>query len=121
MARLESVVFQPHTARVESNRVIWTSASSGWKVNDLPQLCWRTGEPWREANLWAYDRAVVEPKHPRTVLSDASALLGYAKWLEATETHWWDFPARKSDRCLHQYRGYLVDARDKSQLSPSTV
>lgn len=121
MARLESVVFQPHRVKVESNRLIWTSTTPSWKVNDLPQLCWRSGEPWREANLWAYEGAVVEHKHPRTVLSNASALLSYARWLEDTNTLWWDFPARKADRCLHRYRGHLIDARDNSHLSPSTV
>jgi integrase len=121
MARLESVVFQPHRVTVESNLLIWTATTPGWKVNDLPQLCWDSGKPWREANLWAYESAVVEHKHPRTVLCNAAALLGYAKWLEETNTRWWDFPARKSDRCLYRYRGYLIDARDKSQLSSSTV
>lgn len=121
MARIESVKFQPHRASVDEAKVLWTSATPGGKVSALPQLCWRSGEPWREANLWAYERSVVHHKHPRTVLSDAAALLGYAKWLEETDTRWWDFPARKSDRCLHRYRGHLIDARDKSQLSPSTA
>jgi integrase len=120
MARLEAVQFQPQRARVEGERVVWTPATQCWN-GALPQLCWRDGGPWREANLWVYERAVVHKKHPRTVLADASALLGYAKWLEDSQTRWWDFPARKADRCLHRYRGYLVAARDKSQLSPSTV
>ncbi|WP_232511650.1 site-specific integrase [Herbaspirillum sp. meg3] len=48
-------------------------------------------------------------------------LLHYANFLEMAELEWFTFPLRKADRCLIQYRGFLIRERDAGKLMPSTV
>lgn len=57
----------------------------------------------------------------RTVQNKAFCLHAYAQWLEQTDTNWWDFPWRESDRCLFRYRSFLIQSRDKSIIAPSTA
>lgn len=120
MARLESIKFLPQSPILVGDKIVWTPAQFR-KVDRLPQLFWEDGSPWREANLWLHERAFVDHKNSQTVLACATAVLAYAKWLEQTQTKWWDFPERKKDRCLVRYRGDLIAARDKGQLAPSTT
>lgn len=49
------------------------------------------------------------------------AILAYANWLEDTGTDWKSFPKRKSDRCLVQFRGFLIESRNTGKLAPSTT
>lgn len=121
MARLESITYTPHRCAVDSNVVTWTSVAQGRAIDGLPQLIWRDGTPWREANLWALDRATTRNVGIRTVQTAATSLHAYADWLEDTETAWWDFPPKKADRCLVRYRGALIDARNEGRLAPSTT
>jgi len=50
-----------------------------------------------------------------------NGLLNYAKFLESRDLQWFEFPARKADRCLVLYRGALIKMRDAGQISPSTA
>ncbi len=121
MARLESVNFIPHRSTVTEGRVHWTAVVHSRAIKGLPQLFWANGSPWREANLWFMDRASTRDVDLKTVQAKATCLHAYANWLEASGSMWWDFPARKENRCLVRYRGALVEARDNSELAPSTV
>lgn len=121
MARLESIRFMPHRSAVVDSRVVWTPISKSKIVDALPQIFWGNGMPWREANLWALERAVSADVNIRTVQTCATSLYAYAKWLEETKTEWWDLPPRKADRCLVRYRGALIEARAKGELAPSTA
>ncbi|MGN6259925.1 MAG: hypothetical protein ACTHNO_04260 [Ralstonia sp.] len=121
MARLESVAFEPQHARVHGRRLIWTPATASDRFESLPQIFWTDGQPWLEANLWLYERATNGVTTLRTVQTNATALVHYAKWLEATHIKWTDFPQRRAHRCLVRFRGALVKARDSGQLAPSTV
>lgn len=121
MARLESVNFIPHRSTVIEGRVHWTAVVHSRAIKGLPQLFWANGSPWREANLWFMDRASTRDVDLKTVQAKATCLHAYANWLEASGSMWWDFPARKENRCLVRYRGALVEARDNSELAPSTV
>lgn len=76
--------------------------------------------PWREANLWAMERATAEASL-KTVASNMNGLLNYAKLLESRGLHWFEFPVRKADRCLVLYRGALITMRNAGQISPSTA
>ena len=44
----------------------------------------------------------------KTVSSNLNGLLNYAKFLESRGLQWFEFPSRKADRCLVQYRGALI-------------
>lgn len=121
MARLESICFIPHRSSVIDRSVIWSPVSGGNVINGLPQLFWEDGSPWREANLWAQERATSTDVSLKTVQSNITALQSYANWLEETGTKWWDFPLKKSDRCLVRYRGALIRARNEGKVAPSTA
>lgn len=77
--------------------------------------------PWREANLWAMERATAGEASLKTVASNMNGLLNYAKFLESCGLHWFEFPVRKADRCLVLYRGALITMRNAGQISPSTA
>ncbi|WP_336873435.1 site-specific integrase [Pseudomonas juntendi] len=107
MSVKESILFTPARATVEQGAVTWDRVRNSTAIADLPQLFWGDGEPWREANLWLMLEATTGQKPIETVKSKAYALLEYCKWLERTQTNWWDFPPIESDRCLVKYHGYL--------------
>jgi integrase len=121
MARIEPIKFSSHSAVIGADGVVWQAEKPGRKVDLLPQIFWADNTPWREANLWAHERAIEDHKEPRTVLAEITALTSYAKWLEANDTDWSHFPERKKNRCLVRYRGHLIESRNKSELAPSTA
>ncbi|AXQ50650.1 site-specific integrase (plasmid) [Stenotrophomonas rhizophila] len=121
MARLELINLTPHRSIVSEGHVRWDAVAHGRVIRGLPQLFWANSSPWREANLWLMERACNQGVDLKTVQAKATCLHAYANWLEASGNAWWDFPSRKEDRCLVRYRGALVQAREKSELAPSTV
>ncbi|MGT3289623.1 site-specific integrase [Yersinia enterocolitica] len=67
------------------------------------------------------ERATTGEASLKTVASNMNGLLNYAKFLESRELHWFEFPARKAERCLVLYRGALIKMRNAGQISPSTA
>lgn len=120
MATLERIRYTPQTIVVEDGTVSY-SESSRRVIAGLPQLFWADGSPWREANLWALERASSNEALLKTVAGNLNGLLHYANFLEERDLLWLAFPVRKANRCLVQYRGSLVEARDAGLMSPSTV
>lgn len=120
MARLRYINYTPHRCLVEG-RVQWAPHPTAAAIDGLPQIVWNDSSPWREANLWALQRATEHEVSIETVKANMTSLLMYATWLEDTKTEWWSFPVRKADRCLVQFRGYLIESRDQERLSPSTT
>lgn len=120
MARCELITFTPHSPEVIDGKLSWTPLRSG-VIEGLPQICWESGEPWREANLWLLSRAYRQDIE--TVRSNAKAVQAYAQWLESSDppSRWWDFPAREKDRCLVRFRGFLIKEREAGHLAPSTA
>lgn len=121
MAKLEYIRYTPHRALIINGEVKWAQVRHSKEIENLPQIIWKDSTPWREANMWALERATNRDVNIKTVHSNFTALHAYAKWLESTETNWWDFPAKKADRCLVRYRKTLIDARDDGTLAPSTA
>jgi integrase len=121
MAKLRHIQFTPHHFTVENGQVHKTKRRGPSKITDLPQIIWDSALPWREANLWALQRATEGEVKSDTVRANMTSLLTYANWLESTHTDWWDFPIRKADRCLVRFRGFLIEARDNGTFSPSTT
>ena len=120
MATLEYIHFVPHTLERRENSVTY-SVSRRPSIKDLPQIFWAGGMPWREANLWAMERATTGEASLKTVASNMNGLLNYAKFLESHGLYWFEFPARKADRCLVLYRGALSKMRNAGRISPSTA
>ena len=121
MARLEYIRYVPHRAAECDGSLVWRPVVGGRIIDGLPQLIWTDGTPWREANLWAQERASGRDVNIQTVQSNFTALHAYSKWLEDTDTNWWEFPTKRADRCLIRYRGALVNARDNGDIAPSTA
>ena len=121
MATFELIDYTPHRCNVVDERLQWALVENGKVAVGLPQIFWADGTSWREANMWAMERATSKDASLDTVVSNMRALHAYAKWLERTGTNWWDFPVRKADRCLVRYRGVLIDARDAGEIAPSSA
>ncbi len=118
MASLEFIRYMPGRCEVRDGAVEWINTSGG-VIERLPQLVWQNNSTWGEANLWALEEA--KDKDIKTVHASMTHLLGYANWLEVENVGWWHFPARKSERCLPQFRGALIRARDNGEIAPSTA
>lgn len=121
MARVENIEYSPSTVTIHAGELARTLGPVDFGTKRLPQIMWRNGAPWREANLWAFQRANSNEVDIKTVISQCSSLVNYANWLESVEMNWWDFPARKDERCLIKFRGALIKQRDSGILSPSTA
>lgn len=121
MATLEYIRYIPHRPEVSERAVKWVMDSIVQSVDRLPQVFWKDGEPWREANLWALEMARNRDVKLRTAISLMEHLHKYAEWLEEAGIDWRHFPQTKAERVLVRYRGVLVDARDHGTLMPSTT
>ncbi len=121
MATLERIHFIPHIIDCTGNQVTYSVSNSRPSLQDLPQIFWAGYTPWREANLWAVERATSGEASLKTIISNMNGLLNYAKFLELRELKWFEFPVRKAERCLVLYRGALVKMRNAGQISPSTA
>ncbi|WP_156406189.1 site-specific integrase [Hydrogenophaga sp. Root209] len=121
MATLEWITYQQHQASLKDGTVVWKVRSAAPKIERFPQIYWKDSSPWREANLWAQARATSNDVDISTIQTAATSLHAYANWLETTDTNWWDFPLRKSERCLVKYRGALIEMRNDGHLAPSTT
>jgi integrase len=121
MATLELIKYFPSDAKATEAALHMVSTERVPPVQHLPQIVWKNGDTWGEANIWALEQAKSCRRDPKTVLSAMSHLLAYAKWLESEEISWAYFPARESERCLTRYRGVVVYARNSGTLAPSTA
>lgn len=121
MATLEHINYSGEFPEVRSNgKIEWVRCRHRREVERLPQIFWDNGSTWPEANLWALELALSKASI-KTVIATMQGLLTYAKWLEAESIDWWHFPQKAADRCLYRYRGFLVSARDRGDLAPSTA
>lgn len=120
LATLEQITHTPHNVALANGEIVY-STSKRPTIKRLPQIFWKNSLPWREANLWALDRATSGDVKVRTVSSSLGGLLHYANFLETNKLEWFAFPMRRADRCLVQYRGLLIQERDSGNIMPSTA
>ena len=120
MASLELIHYQPKKVKIKNDTIQWKELNRKPIIN-LPQIVWADNSTWAEANLWALEQTSSSKRDLKTVRSNMSHLLGYAKWLEAESVDWWYFPERESERCLIRFRGALITARNNGELAPSTA
>ncbi|MGP5479946.1 tyrosine-type recombinase/integrase [Pseudomonas helleri] len=121
MARIRHIEHSPRQFEIVREKVIWTETKRRKPISAMPVLFWNDSSPWREANLWAIERAANGQVSIDTVRSNMTSLLMYANWLEMTGTDWWHFPVKKSERCLVLFRGFVVHQRDNDVIAPSTA
>lgn len=120
MATLQLINYHPFRVNIQSNEVHWAK-SNHQIIKGLPQIIWQDNTTWSEANLWALEQATSFRSSIKTVRSNMSHLLAYAKWIESESMDWWHFPDRESERCLNRFRGALIQARNSGELAPSTT
>jgi integrase len=102
--------------------VTWERDPACRPIKNLPQLFWRDGSPWLEANLWAHQRVTTGKTDLKTVQSNLGHLHKYAEWLELEGVDWRHFPMLERDRVLIRWRKHLMELRDKfGLLAPSTA
>lgn len=123
MASIELINYVPHRPAVDDQGcVTWIRDTACSAIANFPQIYWRDGTPWTEANLWAHQRATAGTKDIKTVQSDHRHLHKYAAWLEAVQLDWQHFPMLERDRVLIRWRKHLIEQRDKfGLLAPSTA
>ena len=121
MARLEYIHYRPHRPEIANQSVHWVQETSVRPVERLPQIFWQDAQPWNEANLWALEMSRCHDLKSKTVQSLMEHLHKYAVWLEGERVDWRHFPKNKAERVLVRYRGALIDARSRGELSPSTT
>lgn len=122
MATLEYIHYTPHRPVNYDGVVKWVEDKAILSVDRLPQIMWKSGEPWREANLWALQMVRDRDVKLRTVVSAMEHLHKYCNWLEQADPYvdWRHFPQVKSERVLVRFRGSLIEMRDAGALKPST-
>lgn len=120
MANLEYITYTPYRATV-TDQVVWSRAKIAKVIDGLPQIYLNDGRPWREANVWALQRACSGELDIATVQTNMRHLCAYASFLESEKLDWRHFPSRKDDRCLVIWRGELIRARNEGKLKPSTA
>ncbi len=120
VASLEHIYYRPQNARINEDALEWEYINRK-PISRLPQIVWGDNTTWAEANIWSLEQATSSKKDLKTVHSNMSHLLAYAKWLESESINWWHFPERESERCLVRFRGALVSARNNGDLAPSTA
>lgn len=120
MATLEFINYQHRRIEVKDGEIIWKELNRK-PIENLPQIIWENNSPWSEVNLWALEQATSSKLNIKTVRSNMSHLLAYAKWLESESIDWWHFPERESERCLVRFRGALIQSRASGECAPSTT
>lgn len=121
MAYLESIRYIPHRAVVDCDGMTYLPVDNTSVVDGLPQIFWQDATPWREANLWAHERAGSREVDLQTIQTSMRHLYAYANFLEKSVLDWRHFPHTKSQRCLVRFRGALLDARDNETIRASTA
>lgn len=121
MARLEYIDFHPWRDFYQLGTVYWEADKLNRRIERLPQIFWRNGEGWAEANHWILERAHHARSKPDTVKSLAKHLHAYACFLEEHDLDWRHFPQRLAERAVVRFRGSLMEQIDRGQLASSTA
>lgn len=121
MARLEFIDFRPWYGSLQAGGLIWTPDQIARSIDGMPQIYWRSGEGWAEANFWALEKATAGDVKLGTVVGLFKHLHAYAEFLEEKGLDWRDFPMRKADRVIYRFRGSLISQIEQGRLASSTA
>jgi hypothetical protein len=78
MASLELIHYQLRRAEINDCSLQWKDIKRK-PIKNLPQIVWEDNSTWAEANIWALDQATSSKRDLKTVRSNMSHLLAYAK------------------------------------------
>lgn len=120
MAYLEYVDFQPWREIHLAGFSNWEYDQLGFRIPELPQIFWESGESWAEANLWALEKLVNQRRDIETAKGLMKHLHRYACFLEDAKLDWRHFPIRKSERAIVRFRGDLIRQIKMGSLAAST-
>ncbi|MGR7271275.1 hypothetical protein ACU615_21500 [Klebsiella aerogenes] len=120
MAVIENIIING-MAPIITDGIEW-SLSKKERELIMPHVFFKDGEPWIEANNYALTNIQnMVWGSIKTAMSNMNHLKAYASWLEENNTHWQYFPIIEKERCIHRFRGYLIEQRDSGKLAPSTA
>lgn len=120
MASLEYIDFKPWREVAAQNGFEWQQDKLAPTVHGMPQIFWREGDGWAEANHWALERIGRPGTHIETVKGLMKHLHAYARFLEAHDLDWRHFPIRLSDRAVVRFRGDLLKQVELGNLASPT-
>lgn len=119
-ARLDFIQYSGFKSSLgESGEFVWAGPLK--TIEKLPQIFWRDGSGWSEANVWALERAAAGEALGDTIKRNLKHLLTYARFLERSEQDWRHFPVRKEDQPVRMFRKFLIDERAAGRIKPSTA
>ncbi|MDO1434405.1 MULTISPECIES: tyrosine-type recombinase/integrase [Pseudomonas] len=121
MANLEHLDFQPWREVQAGETLSWEPDGIADRVQRLPQIFWKSGEGWTEANLWALDKVTNQRCNVQTAESLMKHLHSYAGFLEEHGLDWRHFPLRMLERAVVRFRGTLIRLIESGDLAPSTA
>ncbi|MCT8891594.1 hypothetical protein [Klebsiella quasipneumoniae] len=120
MAVIENIIIKGMTP-VINDGIEWILSKKERELI-MPHVFFKDGEPWVEANHYALTNIQnMVWGSIKTAISNMNHLKAYASWLEENNTHWQYFPIMEKERCIHRFRGYLIEQRDSGKLAPSTA
>lgn len=114
----QSMIFAPSSADSDYGFIVDPKRKT---QESFPQIFFSNGEPWHEANRYAFYRFKYEGKDIKTIHREMTHLARYADWLEVSGLHWLYFPKKKHVRCLYRFRAFLIEQRDIGLVAPSTT
>lgn len=121
MANLEYIDFKPLREVIDDCSLTWESDRLSRPIPRLPQLFWKNGEGWAEANHWALEKATSLKTDIETVKALMKHLYAYARFLEEKALDWRHFPVRLADRAIVLFRGHLIEQINHGSLASSTA
>lgn len=131
MARLEYIRLPLGRCEVEDSAVVFkqqfvvdpkTRLRMLAAPDRVPQLLWKGGEFWDEANLWLLTRSRLLTSgqlKEDTLSTNGKDLLAYSNWLELVGMNWWECHPSDEQRPLNLYRGHLVRSHQQGIIAPT--
>jgi integrase len=121
MAKIEYINYTPWRESFSKNGIQFETDKLSRRIEHLPQIFWRTGEGWAEANVWALEKVIDKRIDIKTAKSLMKHLTAYACFLEENQLDWRHFPIRLAERAIVRFRGELVSSINNGRLAASTA
>ncbi|ADJ65572.1 site-specific integrase [Herbaspirillum seropedicae] len=121
MARLQEFQYNFYELTLGSDGRLVYGSSANQPIPKLPQIFWKNGSSWSEANLYCLEMAAPGNVKIETVHRKMKHIQYFASYVEKEKKDWRHFPRRREDQILKIFRGHLIDQRETGILSPGTV
>lgn len=121
MASLEYIDFKRWHEVATTDGINWEVDRIAPPIPHLPQLFWKDGDGWAEANHWAIEKVTNHGAHLDTAKGLMKHLHAFACFLEEHNLDWRHFPTRLSERAVVRFRGDLLKQIEQGNLASSTA